>query len=63
MILDASNSGPLFAFNDGEAKIALTSRRCNIATLRRRDVVLVDRYPTSCQGHRLVSVHVAEISW
>ena len=37
-ILDASNSSPLFAFNDGEAGIALTSRRCNVATLRHRDV-------------------------
>ena len=26
-LLDASNSGPLFAFNDGEIGIALTSRR------------------------------------
>ena len=37
-IFDSSNSGPLFAFNDGEAEIALTSRRCNVATLRHRDV-------------------------
>ena len=31
-IHDASNSGPLFAFNDGEAEIALTSRRCSLLT-------------------------------
>ena len=27
-----------FAFNDGEEEIALASLRCNVATLRRRDV-------------------------
>ena len=32
-----SISGP-FAFNDVEAEITLTSRRCNVATLRGRDV-------------------------
>ena len=37
-IPDAPNFGPLFAFNDGEAELALTSRRCNVATLRFRDV-------------------------
>ena len=43
-IPDASNSGPLFAFNDGEAELALTSRRCNVATWRRRDVEASRRY-------------------
>ena len=37
-IPDTSNSAPLFAFNDEKKELALTSRRCNIATLRRRDV-------------------------
>ena len=37
-IPDASNYGPLFAFNDGEAELALKSQRCNVVTLRRRDV-------------------------
>ena len=32
-----SISGP-FAFNDVQSEIALTSGRCNVATLRRRDV-------------------------
>ena len=37
-ILDASKSAPLFVFNDEKAELALTSRRCNVATLRRRDM-------------------------
>ena len=43
-IPDASNSGPLFAFNDGEAELALTSRRCNIAMLICHDVEASRRY-------------------
>ena len=37
-IRDASKSAPLFAFNDEKAELALTPRRFNVATLRRRDV-------------------------
>ena len=37
-IPDITKSAPLFAFNDEKAELALTSRRCNVATLRRRDV-------------------------
>ena len=29
---------PPFAFNDEKAELVMTSRRCNVATLRRRDV-------------------------
>ena len=37
-IPDTSKSAPLFAFNDEKAELALTSRRCNVVMLRRRDV-------------------------
>ena len=37
-IPDTSKSAPLFAFNHEKAELALTSRRCNVATLRHRDV-------------------------
>ena len=37
-IPDTSKSAPLFAFNHEKAELALTSRRCNVATLRRGDV-------------------------
>ena len=35
---DAPKSAPPFAFNVGKAELALTSRCCNVETLRRRDV-------------------------
>ena len=37
-IPDTSPSAPLFAFNDEKTELALTSRRCNVVTLRHHDV-------------------------
>ena len=37
-IPDTSKSAPLFPFNDEKTELALTSRRCNVATLRPRNV-------------------------